>query len=84
MTFSPNILHIYIYIYIYIYNILGWVKHFAMFWYVLVYGVYCHMTEAVQIMEVTCCGWQYHGNWCVDTLCIASLFIWFESTAVQK
>ena len=37
------------------------------------------MTEAVQAVEGTSCGWWYCGSWCADTSCTASFYVWFKS-----
>ena len=50
----------------------GWVKSFAIFWYMLACDAY------ITWWDSTHCGWQYHGSYCTDSLCIASL-VWFES-----
>ena len=35
------------------------------------------MTDPVQAIVGTDCCWYYHGSWCTDTLCIASVnVIW--------
>ena len=31
-----------------------------------------HITEADQVVEITCYGWQYRDRWSTDTLCIAT------------
>ena len=38
-----------------------------------------HRAYAIQAVEGTCFCMLYHGCWCADTLCIASLHAWFES-----
>ena len=39
----------------------------------------CHMTEPVKVMRGTHCTQLYSDNWCVDTLCLASSCVLFES-----
>ena len=41
--------------------------------YVLVYGAYNTWDEAVQAVVDIPSGWLYHGSWCADTLCFASV-----------
>ena len=70
------------YIYIYIYT---WVNQ--KFCNILLSDSLCylyHLTEAVKTMEDNRCGWLYRANWCADTLCTASLCVWFESRTDER
>ena len=52
-----------------------WVKSFAIFSVHESFQLLYPVPETIQAVD----SWRYRDSWCTDTLCIASICVWFES-----